>query len=456
MIWLAVLLTMSLLLLTGVALWGWNRNVLRRTGFNRFAHFWHRFKQSPSRFRKVFTVLGFLLLFSGTTIGFLNVSTRLVYIRPAASIDGTAQWRDLGPQRYLYVEASDRYSLGYLQGQFLAKEITNFRFALIATGLSLGMSYSSMMNQARNYKTTVPHEYLLEMQGMADGASRGSGWIFTLDDILLQNCFLDLAYGHWIPQEFALHGPLACTDVGAKNANGSIVLGQNFDFPVMLGRNGLFPSLSFVHTNLLGVHQIFGLRLGAVLSLPVGRTSANLTMVVTVIETNIFTNYSTPAVVVARMAMEAANSIDEIIGIVGSYEFNCGYTNLITDGTRLVGSQTLPLGYRLRNDTTNPTMVNTNRYIYDDWHENYFADGNYSTARQLYVERLVREKYDADSTLSYSELIEILGTTEHGPEGPNSAPCYNQDQYGAGTLAVLTTNEFGIGTVHDGLAPLPF
>jgi len=41
----------------------------------------------------------------------------------------------------------------------------------------------------RIYRDKIPDEYKLEMQGIADGASQGSGMLVTFNDILMQNLF---------------------------------------------------------------------------------------------------------------------------------------------------------------------------------------------------------------------------------------------------------------------------
>ena len=56
------------------------------------------------------------------------------------------------------------------------------------------------------------------MQGMADGCSQGAGWPISFNDILLQNVYLDLSEGHWVPEE-ARADPaafLGCTGCGSS------------------------------------------------------------------------------------------------------------------------------------------------------------------------------------------------------------------------------------------------
>jgi hypothetical protein len=287
---------------------------------------------------------------------------------------------------------------------------------------------------------------------MADGASQGSGWIVSFEDILLQNVFLDAMYGHVIP-DYYINLQMGCTAVAAQNEDGTFMIGQNFDYPHIIGRKGPLTAVSFVHTKLTGVAEIFGLRMGGMLSLPVARTGNGLTMVITVIETNITSDYAKPSVIVVREALETATNIDECIDFFFNQNYlTCGFSSIITNQTHLVGVQGHSLDYRLNN---NDSMTYTNRFVYDDWNEQYFPDEDFSLTRQQYATRLTKERFEPDNTLTYDELIEILGTTEDGPEGEFSAPCYDNGLFGDASLAVFTNNSFAIGTVHDGLGTIP-
>jgi Acyl-coenzyme A:6-aminopenicillanic acid acyl-transferase len=410
----------------------------------------NKFSGKHGRLKK----FGASLLIFGFLILIFNTATRIAYIKTDSDIHGNAEWKISNTQKYLYVEADDRYSLGYLEGKYLATEIVNFRTALMGIGIYMGKTYFNMIDQAQNYLEYIPEAYLEEMQGMADGASQGSGWSFTIDDILLQNTFLDLAYGHWYPEDYLEDNVMGCTAIGAKNEDGTIMIGQNFDFPRVLSHDNFLPSIAFVHTKLKNNPEIFGMRLGAILSLPIAKTTNNITMIVTVIESNIRSNYSLPAVILARMGLETQSTVDGFIDLVfNQHQITCSFTTIGTNGTIMGGVQVHPLDYRIN---YNKTIVHTNRYLYSDWNEKYFADGDFSLTRQMYVERLVKEKYSTNNTLTYEELIEILGTTVDGVEGPYSAPCYDDSQYHDATLAVFTSRSFGVGNVYQGLGDLPF
>jgi hypothetical protein len=395
-----------------------------------------------------------IFLVSGVFLTSLNVTTRTFFYRSSPNINGNFRWMKSNTQEYLEVTAEDRYSLGYLEGRGLAKQIINFRSAILTSGLIYWQkSYSIMVDEAKLYLPAIPQEYQTEMQGMADGASFQSGQYISFEDILLQNVYLDLSYGRWLPiLNESASGEFGCTDVGARNPDGSIIMGQNFDYSKILDHDSMFPSMSFVHLKFAGKTEMFGLRFGGMLALPVMKTANNITVVVTVIETNILTNYSMPAVVVARYAFENTNKAEDLIRIVfDEYERNVGFTILAKNQTHLIGIQSHPLGYRINE---NATIVNSNCYAYPDWNEEILGSGDYSKTRQKYTERLLKDKTE-DGELTYEELLEILGTTEDGFEGEKSAPCYDQGLMGDATLAVFTERHFALGNVHDGLGVIP-
>lgn len=444
MLWLSIILTILLIssIYLGIVFFLKKKGVFK--SYNPIK--WIKFTPQHIRLKKLGAVLLILIVISGT----FNVSTRLAFMR--TTINGYAEWRYSNGQKYLYVEAEDRYSLGYLEGKYLASQIVNFK---VASGIS-ALYYSShifrVIEEAKKYLQYIPPEYIEEMRGMADGASQGSGWIVTFEDILLQNVFLDAMYGHIIP-DYYMGLSMGCTSIGARNNDGTIMISQNFDFPHIIGRKGPLPSLAFVHSKLTGVAEIFGLRLGAFLSLPIARTSNGLTMIITVIETNITSDYAKPSTVVIRQALETMKDIEEGIDFFFNQNYlTCGFSSIVTNQTHILGIQGHPLEYRLN---YNDSMAYTNRFVYQDWNELYFPDGDFSLTRQQYVTRLVDEKYNPDNILTHEELIEILGTTIDGPEGPHSAPCYDNGLFDDASLAVFTNNSFAIGTIYDGLGVIP-
>lgn len=403
------------------------------------------------RFIKVILILFLVIGVYSTGTYF---TTRGIYYSKSNDVSGSFRWVQSNTQEYLEVIADDRYSLGFLEGRGLAKQILNFRLAILTSGLAYWQkSYSSMVEEAKLYLPTIPEEYQTEMQGIADGASFQSGQVVTFEEILLQNVYLDLSYGRWLPlMNESASGEFGCTDVGARNPDGTIIMGQNFDYSKILDHDSVFPAMSFVHLKFTSKTEMFGLRFGGMLALPVMKTEDNITVCVTVIETNILTNYSMPAVIVARYAFENTNKAEDLIRIVfDEYERNVGFTILAKNQTHLLGIQSHPNGYRI---TQNTTIVNSNCYAYPDWNEEILGSGDYSKTRQKYTERLLQEK-TSDGSLTYEELLEILGTTEDGFEGEKSAPCYDQGISGDATLAVFTETHFAIGNVHDGLGIIP-
>ena len=145
-----------------------------------------------------------ILLFE---VGMFNISNRIAYLPITSPIHGQAEWINTNTQKYLYIQADDRYSLGYLEGQYLASQIVAMKEALIFSGQDFSATYNytydQMVAQAQNYVPFIPTDPdLTQMQGMADGCSQGAGWPISFNDILLQNVYLAIfSEGHWVPEE---------------------------------------------------------------------------------------------------------------------------------------------------------------------------------------------------------------------------------------------------------------
>jgi hypothetical protein len=363
--------------------------------------------------------------------------------------DGYAEWRDSNGQKYLYVQATDYYNLGYLEGKYLWREIFNFRVILM--GQYIG-DYEYMKRRTLAYLPFLSQDYLDEMQGMAAGASAGSGWPFTFLDILLQNTYLDIYFGQDVPNHFESE-PMGCTAFGTKNNNGSVSLGQNFDFPKIMGK-GDINTLSFVHTNLSGKPEIFGLRVGAMLNIPCAKTSRGVYTLVNIIESNMTGTIMMPSPLRTRYNLETAHSAEELYTMTFIDKNQSISANMmIADADTLIGIQILPNEIRSRNLTK---IVNSNTYIYPDWKEKYLPLGNYSQARQQHGELLLDLFYNDDLQLTHEELIGILGNKTKA-FGEGSEICRETENSRTSmTLAFFTNNGFGLGNVHDGVGALPF
>ncbi len=442
--WLASLLTTIIFLavfVIGSVLLIRKKTILNTT----IGKFWGRINTRPKRI-VTYVIVGVLALM--LLVPIYRGATYMLNYRYIS--DGYAEWRHSGNQQYLYVEAQTPYDLGYLQGQYLYAQIFNFR--LILLGQYIG-DYESMKLLAEEYAPYVPEDYEQEMRGMAVGASRASGWPITYLDILLQNTYLDIYFGQEVPQS-PVSEPMGCTAFGVKNDDGSIILGQNFDFPKIMGEDDL-RSLAYVHTNLTGRAEIFGLRVGAMLSIPSAKNSHGVYTLVNIIESNIVGDFMMPSTLRTRYALERATTAAELFEMSFNGRNQSHAANLmIGDADSIIGVQILPDRYRTQNNTL---IVHSNRFIYEDWNEDFFTQGDYSLPRQNHAEFLWNEAYAAQTPnhVNHDQLLEILGNCTAG-FGEGSEICRTTTNPRTSmTLAFFTSEYFGLGNVNDGLGQNP-
>lgn len=422
-----------------------------------------------TRSRAVAVALLYLLVVALVPTILVNGITRLAFYR---SVRGTAQWRQSGPQAYLRVEAQDHYSLGYLEGKMLAHRVVNAEVLLstIVTG-----EYREM---AREFLQFIPKEYAEEMRGIADGATHATGWIVTFEDVLLQNVFVELYYGRILPAKHGHSGggndvegdttsvesaqagvaplQLGCTVVGGPGPGGVPTVGQNFDFVNVVNdegplENGWLPSLAFVLHQLPGKPAVFDLRLGGMLALPCGKNSLGVTALINYVSCKLSSNASVPITVRTRQAWEAAGSAQEFLDVLVASPHTASFNYLLADSDEIIGLQAHPAGYRVQH---NATIVHTNRYVYADWNEEFFAGGDYALTRQAHAEWLLGQAIVDDGVLDHGELLAILGNGTDGA-GPESAIDRTGGVMDSATVAFFTSEAFGLGDVHDGVGPLP-
>lgn len=346
-------------------------------------------------------------------------------------VEGEATWITTNGQSYLQVTASDPYDVGYLTGQQIASQILSLKVILMALASQSETSYRVLKDMAKEYLPFIPEPYLDELLGMAKGATNRLGVIITFQDILVQNTWMDSFYGHILPSQIS-QGPVGCTAIAVKNNDSSIMIGQNFDFTQIFDR-----TLSFVYQISTSGPNIFGLRLGGSLNLPMGRTSNNLTVLTTLVQTNLELNYSTPVAVRSRIALESATNVadfwDIYRGDEGSSFSSIGHTLLIANSTSLMGISLVGshIAYSFADQ-----IVYTNTFQQEDW-QTWLVNQTYSKDRQLEATQQVMAAI-LDECLSEEDLLAIL----------YSSPIIfrqSSELMASTTLAFLTPHYFGLG-----------
>ncbi|TFF88434.1 MAG: hypothetical protein EU550_01305 [Promethearchaeota archaeon] len=353
-----------------------------------------------------------------------------------------SEWKLSNGQEYLEIYAPDYYTLGYLQGRELENEIEMMKSLLKLLTIKYILkrfSYSKLREMARRYERYIPKHCQIEMKGMADAVDD-----VDYDDILLQNCFMDIMYGDLIPNNYVdgdfQDFDLGCTSLGIKRKNNPLI-GQNFDYPFFFRS-----AASFVHLISPNNSEIFSLRLGGMLSLPVGINSSGLSLRINVIKSNLPANPSMPATIKSRIGLEfSRNSVDFYSFLIN--QKNSASCNLmIADKSYLYALECLPKFF-VKKEIKN-YVVNSNTYTSLEF-QTYLINKDYSKERQDYTENRLKEMYEIKGDyINDDDMLEIL----------KDFPiiCRN-NPFKPMTLAFLTNKYFGLGGPDDhepGLVPL--
>jgi len=352
-------------------------------------------KSKRRKFVKI-SGIGILIVLGISLVISCTVGTRRSYFTLNKN---NAHWVTDNGEKYLYIEAENEYELGRLEGKYLSAKIANLKRIIQLFGMlnsKHGFGYSNLIKLAQQYETSIPNEYKEEMRGI-DRAIVGVSY----NDILLQNCFVDILYGHYFPQgnfqpnDSSLQ--MGCTVVGFLN-NDSITIGQNFDF------NNVFKhTLAFVYHKVQGKYAQFGLKVGGILSIPCGTNSKNVSIFVNVVKTNIQALFTTPIAFRTRLAFDSATDPEEFRNIITSEDSSLSMNLLIANNTKMISIQCVPGNYSISRPDQ---CVNTNTYT-DAFFQEYLQDKTYSKNRQNITESLLSD-FSADLQLSDSEFISIM------------------------------------------------
>lgn len=315
--------------------------------------------------------------------------------------EGYAIWHNSNGQKYLEIYAFDYYSLGFLEGKLLSKQIHILKELIEILALRYipkRFNYQKFISMAKEYEKYIPRNLQQEMQGMADALEK-----ISYDDILLQNCFLDILYGQLIAMDnydLALHSyDFGCTSFGVINQNSTLV-GQNFDLI------GTFkPTLSFTLIKMPNKPDIFSLRTGALLSLPVGRNSHGVSLNVNVVKNRIKGAISIPCSIKARLSFEKSNNAEMMYDFIVRTPSPTSGNLLIADNLKIIALEILPFEYK-RIDVSS-IIVRSNTFISDS-SQKYLIKPKYSKKRQRYAEKQLNEAYNRNKGLTNDELLNIM------------------------------------------------
>ena len=378
-----------------------------------------------------------LFVIAGAFIIPINVVSLMHY----RNIDGTIERKTDGGASYYHIvcNTDSRYDFGYLQGQALSQEILNMKIILSPM---IDFIQAESREVIHEFDAFIPDEYREEMQGMAHGASNRLGIMITYDDILLQNLFSDLVYSRQIPQEH-----MGCSVVAYQSEDG-VIAGQNFDFTKIMGYRNLFDTTAFVHTEFQG-HEIFGLRMGGSLSIPMAKTHT-FSVYINVVPSRIYDgNFSMPMFIRTRLALESATTLEEFETIMDFATIPASYNFVFANETVARGYETSPTQYHV-NDSV--LIVNTNTYMNSEM-RNFIVDEEYSVARHRQVEVLsheliINENFTEDALLSlFSYACEEIPERSIYREGDDSMDTI--------TICFMTNSYFGFRNVNYSKGVIP-
>ncbi|MHA2017544.1 MAG: C45 family autoproteolytic acyltransferase/hydrolase [Promethearchaeota archaeon] len=368
-------------------------------------------------------------------------------------VKGEAEWRESNSQPYLYVSAENSYDLGYLTGQNLYKQIFSLKKILFILGPKYDISYSDLKKNAIDYIHFIPSEQLAEMNGIAKGATNKLGILITFNDILIQNTWFDILYGQIFPQIKKLNSdqndtistlnPIGCTAISALNNNNNPVYGQNFDFPLAFK-----DCTSFVLHKLGNRPAIFGIKFGAALNFPIGKNENNVSVLTTIIRTNVDSSPMIPTTCRARLALEQAKNASSYVNLFyDTFGINqsVSFCSIITDNTDIFAVDVVPNAVNI---ISAEDVVRTNTFVNESW-QKYLVDKNYSKERQNEAERLLNITLE-DLVLSHKELIQILQST---PKIFQIA----ENKIETATLAFITCKNYAIKNLDEkrwGIIPI--
>ncbi|MHA1675004.1 MAG: C45 family autoproteolytic acyltransferase/hydrolase [Promethearchaeota archaeon] len=351
------------------------------------------------------------------------------------------EWKNSNEQPYLHIEADNHYDLGYATGQGLIKQLTFLK--LIADKMSKGINTDlSMLGQlAKQFVPHIPKKYLDELHGITDGANAAGNLEFSFDEILTQALNLEIFHGQ-LPHIDIFDTNLmnGCTDFGAINPDGTVVMGQNYDSPKMMS-----PALAWVLHKVGDEPWVFTHRIGATPAVPMDINEHGVCITVNVVLTKSRASIMTPRFVLLREAMSQAKTAEEAYKILFREEkFPFGQNLLISDRKKIIAVQLLP--NEIRPTYVKKTIVQSNQYDYVDWRDT-LRKPDYSQERQQYsddlLSRISREKVN----MTNEDLLNILRD--------DPIICREDPTQSGYTVAFMTRESFGLGNAKGPVGNIP-
>jgi len=345
-----------------------------------------------------------------------------------------AIWKWSNGQKFLEVHAQDYYTLGFLQGEKLKKEIKRFKEIIKLFNIRYirkDFSYEKFLEMAEAYEKFIPENLQKEMHGMADAIVD-----ISYIDILTQNCFMDILYGHIIPKK--MDDQLDSFDLGCTSlavmSNKRPVIAQNFDYPYPLKSVAYF-----IHIITPNYRDIFSFKLGGLLGMPIALTK-KISIRINIIKSNMVAPIKTPGTIRFRIGLEEANSVDEFLRVLFKEDMTSSGNLIISDRSKIVALEVLPKVHS--EEEVEKYIVKTNTFISNSL-QKYLLDKSYSKERQNYAEKRLKELYKKrGDEIGDLDLLDILSDNSNINRKNPLKPM---------TLAFLSNEHFGLGNPDKNL-----
>ncbi|MFX0038572.1 MAG: carcinine hydrolase/isopenicillin-N N-acyltransferase family protein [Promethearchaeota archaeon] len=325
-----------------------------------------------------------------------------------------AEWRFSNTQPYLYIEADNYYTLGFLEGQNLAFQIAWMKLMIMLQAQEIGLSYDIAIYFALDYLEFIPDEYLLEMKGIADAVEvvsilfMGEIYEISIDfmDILVQNCFWDIYYGKIIPMLTGYpQSPLiagGCTAIGSHILRRPI-FGQTIDLTLLM-----MPTVSWVYTKING-KKTFTFRMGSMLAMG-GINKWGLSISVNLIEVFNYGCLGIPLSVLYRIVLENTRFVKQAEKKIISNDFTLGWNYIIRNRWSMIAIETIP-------NTFSSERIGRGSYTFDANIYDNSLFKKFMIYPTKYLERYNRVSelcltYSQDGNLDINDLFNICSDTQ--------------------------------------------
>lgn len=353
---------------------------------------------------------------------------------------GFAKWRESNGQQYLFIYATDHYTLGKLLGQNLAPQILTMDYVLKQMIISYNLSLQEVLFLASIYNLYIPEENKQEMMGISDAIP-----LLSYEDILMQRIFLDLYYGILVPSMVGVDpGLAACTAITARNSKYRYSIGQTMDFGIYFK-----DTLSWVKYKIPGNYMSFMLFMGSA-ALPIGK-SQKVSCTLNLVQTWKLAEFGIPTSIKAQIAFENSKSAENFLSLMCS-SYCASWNYIVADHKTTITAETAP-SIALKDIIVRGEFgVKTNTYTKEQLII-FLLNPYFSVARQAKAEELTQNKLNEDGKLSAEDIIHILsyydGTDASITRYPSPA-----DPTLTCTLAFYSTEgmrkgSFGLGNPKD-------